>query len=314
MLIMKRLSELNKVDSDDIYSLNTCTTCGICTENCPAGIKPPELIVDARRALVASGKVTKKQADINNKLKMSGNVFGDIAPRLGWLADRNDFRDKSDTVFFTGCLASYRYPEVASKTFDVLKRFGATVLPDEKCCGSPLLRTGNDASEFIDSNLKQIEDIGAKTVITGCAGCYTTLKNDYHGELEILSIPEFLAEKVSQLNLEPLNLIVAYHDPCHLGRRHKIYEEPRKVIEAICDLEEMKANRNRSRCCGGGGGVRAGYGELSLRLARKRLEDVPDGVDYIVTSCPLCVRNLNDAGGDGKVIDLVELVSKAIKD
>jgi Fe-S oxidoreductase len=48
-------------------------------------------------------------------------------------------------------------------------------------------------------------------------------------------------------------------------------------------------------------------------MARKRLRDAPAGVDYIVTSCPLCIRNLNDAGGDGKVIDLVELVSEAIQ-
>jgi Fe-S oxidoreductase len=153
----------------------------------------------------------------------------------------------------------------------------------------------------------------AKTIITGCAGCYTTLKNSYIDEFEVLSLPEYLAEHISELNLKPLELTVTYHDPCHLGRRHKIYDEPRKVIEAICDLEEMKASRNLSRCCGGGGGVRSGYRDLALGMARKRLSDAPAGVDYIVTSCPLCIRNLNDAGGDGKVIDLVDLVSLAIQ-
>jgi len=36
-------------------------------------------------------------------------------------------------------------------------------------------------------------------------------------------------------------------------------------------------------------------------------------VDYIVTSCPLCIRNLNDAGGAEKVIDLVDLVAMAMR-
>lgn len=186
------------------------------------------------------------------------------------------------------------------------------MLKDERCCGSPLLRTGFDASRFMESNLRQIEEIGVKTVITGCAGCYATLRNDYPDEFQVVSIPEFLSEHISDFELKPLDLTVTYHDPCHLGRRHKIYDEPRKIIEAICSLKEMKTNKNRSRCCGGGGGVRSGYSELSLKMAKKRLMDVPEGVDYIVTSCPLCIRNLNDAGGNCLVIDLVELVSKAL--
>lgn len=311
-MVMKRLAEGCEAETDDLNSLNTCTTCGICTENCPSGVDPPSSIEDARRVLVSSGKMTEKQSSLGERTNCSGNVLGEPSSRLSWLIDPV-LPHKADLVYFVGCLASYRYPEIAAKTFDILRRFGAGLLPDEKCCGSPLLRTGFDARVLMNSNLRQIKDMGAKTLVTGCAGCYTTLKNSYPDEFEVLSVPEFLAEHISELNLKPLELTVTYHDPCHLGRRHKICAEPRKVIEAICDLKEMKANRNQSRCCGGGGGVRSGYRELSRGMARKRLLDVPAGVDYIVTSCPLCIRNLNDAGGDGKAIDLVELVSEAIQ-
>jgi fumarate reductase (CoM/CoB) subunit B len=74
----------------------------------------------------------------------------------------------------------------------------------------------------------------------------------------------------------------------------------------------MRASRQSARCCGGGGGVRAGYKDLSLKMAKRRLEDVPEGVDYIVTSCPLCIRNLSDAGAGEKVIDLVDLIAKGL--
>jgi len=208
---------------------------------------------------------------------------------------------------------SYRFTETAANTFALLRRFGATMLPAEQCCGSPLLRTGFDAQRFVDENCRQIAETGAGTVITGCAGCYTTLKKNYPQDFRVLSVPEFLAEKISEIDIRPLDLTVTYHDPCHLGRHNQIYEQPRLIIEAICRLKEMKTNRNAARCCGGGGGVRAGYRDLSLQMAKKRLGDVPDGVDYIVTSCPLCIRNLRDAGAGEKVIDLVDLVAMATR-
>jgi Fe-S oxidoreductase len=161
--------------------------------------------------------------------------------------------------------------------------------------------------------MEQIDRTGAHTIITGCAGCYTTLKKSYPADLQIVSVPEFVAEHIDELDLKHLDLTVTYHDPCHLGRHNKIYEPPRKVIEAICHLREMKTNRQNARCCGGGGGVRSGYKDLSLKMARRRLNDVPDGVDFIITSCPLCIRNLRDAGETDKVLDFVDLVAKSIK-
>jgi Fe-S oxidoreductase len=316
LLIIKGLSEGDGpgLDANAIDSINTCTTCGICTETCPAGITPPELIEQARGDLVSMGKATKAQLTLNQKIAASYNAFGDPSPRLGWLEDPSWIKPKADYVYFAGCLASYRYPKLASRTFGLLRRFGATVLPDERCCGSPLLRTGfrPEARSLVASNLEQLRSIGARTVITGCAGCYTTLKNDYPKEFEVVSVPEFLAEHIPDLGLRRLDLTVAYHDPCHLGRHNGIYDPPRDVIEAICSLKEMRSSRNLSRCCGGGGGVRSAYGDLSLKMARRRLEDIPDGVDLLVTSCPLCKKNLEDAGGQTKVIDLVDLVAMAL--
>ncbi len=312
IMIIKGLSDGLQADSEVLDSLNTCTTCGLCTENCPASLNPPEIIESARRELVSLGKMTHEQAELSRNIFQSGNTFGDPRDRLSWLQDRRLLKEKADYVYFVGCMNSYRSPETAARTFSLLSRFGATLLPSEQCCGSPLLRTGFDARRFVDENSRQIREIGAETVITGCAGCYTTLKKSYSGQFQVVSVPEFLAEHISELDLKPLDLTVTYHDPCHLGRHNKVYEQPRRVIEAVCRLVEMKTSGKDARCCGGGGGVRAGYKDLSLRMARRRLEDVPEGVDYIVTSCPLCIRNLSDAGAGEKVIDLVDLVAMAM--
>jgi fumarate reductase (CoM/CoB) subunit B len=317
MLIIKSLLEGRHPSEDVLPSLASCTTCGICAAKCPAGVNPPEVVEAARAQLVKRGITTEVQEKLRASVITSGNSFGEAKDRTHWLSDteRSQLPEKSDYVYFVGCFDSYRYPEFAEKTFKVLQRFGVTLLPDEQCCASPLLRTGfrEDAEKVMKRNLEQIRKVGAHTIITSCAGCYTTLKNNYPEELHVISLPEFLAEHLDELKLKKLDLTVTYHDPCHLGRHNKIYEAPRKVIQAICTLKEMKNIKENSRCCGGGGGVRIGYPDISLELARNRLEDVPEGVDYIVTSCPLCVRNLRDTGGDIEVIDIVELVAMAME-
>jgi Fe-S oxidoreductase len=317
MLIIKSLLEGRPPSEDVLPSLASCTTCGICAAKCPAGVNPPEVMEAARAQLVKCGITTEVQEKFRDSVITSGNSFGEAKDRTNWLSEteRSQLPEKSDYVYFVGCFDSYRYPEFAEKTFKVLQRFGVTLLPDEQCCASPLLRTGfrEDAEKVMKRNLEQIRKVGAHTIITSCAGCYTTLKNNYPEELHVISLPEFLAEHLDELKLKKLDLTVTYHDPCHLGRHNKIYEAPRKVIQAICTLKEMKNIKENSRCCGGGGGVRIGYPDISLELARNRLEDVPEGVDYIVTSCPLCVRNLRDAGGDIEVIDIVELVAMAME-
>jgi fumarate reductase (CoM/CoB) subunit B len=310
IMAIKSLAEGDLQGQEALDSLNSCTTCGICTVSCPAGIDPPGMVQAARRELVNRGITSIELRKLQENIHQSGNVLGESC--MIWPGTALS-PAKAEHVYFAGCMTNYRYHKTAARTFQLLRRFGVSMLPDEKCCGSPLLRTGFSAEDLMKSNLEQMEKLGTHTVITGCAGCYTTLRKDYAAGLRVLSVPEFLAERVPLLDIKPLNLKVTYHDPCHLGRAHKIYEQPRQVIEAICQLKEMKESRESSRCCGGGGGVRAGYRELSIRMARRRLEDVPPGVDYIITSCPMCVRNLRDAGRE-QVIDLADLVAMAVKD
>ena len=312
IMVMKSLQDGDVPGREVLESLNTCTTCGICTVSCPAGIDPPMMVQTARRELVKRGITSIELLELNENVSRSGNALGESSRSWPGISLPQP-EERAEYIYFAGCMANYRYPETAARTLQLLNRFGVSMLPDEQCCGSPLLRTGFSAENLMKSNLEQIERLGAHTVITGCAGCYTTLKKDYPPRLRVLSVPEFLAENIPLLDMKPLDLKVTYHDPCHLGRAHRIYEQPRQVIEAVCQLREMTESLELSRCCGGGGGVRAGYRDLSLRMARRRLQDVPTGVDYIVTSCPMCIRNLRDAGRE-KVIDLADLVAMAMRE
>ncbi len=47
---------------------------------------------------------------------------------------------------------------------------------------------------------------------------------------------------------------VVFHDPCYLGRYRGVYDEPREVIARYGEVENPGRTRERSFCCGAGGG------------------------------------------------------------
>lgn len=306
LLVAHWVLEGMDIDESIVKSLATCTTCGLCEEMCPAGATPPAVVEHARKKLAKKGFQTDAQKGLRDSTIEIGNPLGDERSRFHWI-EKEDLPDKADYVYFVGCMNSYRYPEVAKKTFELLKPFGVSMLKDEVCCGSPLERTGSDASPLIRHNLRQIREMGAHTIITGCAGCYAALRKYYPDGINIIHVSEFLSERMGSLDIRKYDLVVSYHDPCHLGRAGGVYEAPRKLIRQTSTLIEMASHHENSRCCGGGGGVRRGYLELSQKIAEKRINEMPEEAELLVTSCPLCRSNLEQVC-KRRVVDLVELL------
>jgi len=86
-------------------------------------------VVEAARAqLVKCGITTDAQEKLKSAILESGNSFGETKDRKHWLSKKefSQLPEKSDYVYFVGCFDSYRYPEFAQKTFEVLQRFGVT--------------------------------------------------------------------------------------------------------------------------------------------------------------------------------------------
>lgn len=308
MLLARALAEDVPPTGAMRTSLYTCLTCAMCTSTCPSGASPDEVVEAARQEMVSAGAAPEYYEMVRDNILTCGNPLADKSSRTAWAPA--GAKGKSDLIFFAGCLESYREQRAAQAAFQVLERFGAKLLDDERCCGSPLLRLGGE-SVTAEHNIRQIERSGAKTVVTACSGCFKTLNQDYDLDVEVLHVSQFLARKVDDLRLRKLPLKVSYHDPCHLGRCMKVYDEPRTIIKRICTLQEMASSRQDARCCGGGGGVRRGYRDLSQAVAQKRLRETPADISHIVTACPMCHANLQAAGGN--VIDICELVLMALE-
>ena len=220
-------------------------------------------------------------------------------------------------LYFRGCTAREKLNSISKATERILKAANVKyeILDDEKCCGSVLLRTGflDDAIEQMNGNLKDLE---GRTILTSCAGCYKTLKEDYKKylsvELKVIHISQLLEQLIKENKISIKgkdNLNVTYHDSCHLGRHAGEYEAPRNVINSISNLVEMENIKEKSRCCGSGGGVKSAYGELSDSIANLRIKEAEEtGADLLVSACPFCKLNLSQNSDDLEVLDLSEFV------
>ena len=214
-------------------------------------------------------------------------------------------------LYFRGCTAREKLTSIQEATEKLLKLADVDyhVLEDEKCCGSVLLRTGflKEAQEQIEKNT---EILKGETVITSCAGCYKTLKEDYDG-LDVIHISQLLNRLINEgkLDVSKTDLNVTYHDSCHLGRHCDEFDEPREVINSVANLIEMENVRENSLCCGAGGGVKSAYPQIASQMGKSRIEQAKEtGCETLVTPCPFCKLNLEN--DDLEVLDLTEFLVK----
>ena len=214
-------------------------------------------------------------------------------------------------LYFRGCTAREKQTSIQDATEKLLDLAGVDyhVLEDESCCGSVLLRTGfiKEGKEQIRKNTEMFND---ETVLTSCAGCYKTFREDYEN-IDVIHISQLLKQLIddNKLVFTKKDLNVTYHDSCHLGRHIEIFDDPRTVIESVADLVEMENNRENSLCCGAGGGVKSAYPEIADELSKARIKQAKDtNCNILITACPFCKLNLDN--DELEVLDLTEFLVK----
>ena len=238
-----------------------------------------------------------------------------------------DFPPRAEWVLYLGCWASYRAVESAWCTAKILERLEVdfTVLgKDEKCCGMPYIEMGEEekAQKLALTNLNAAREMGATKILTVCPGCYHSLKlalpKLVSEEMEVHHVASFLSEKITKGEIElikPMEGRITYHDPCKLARYYNIINEPRSVIKSIkgAQLVELLHSGNDARCCGRV--YEKELTDLTVAMSKERIEEASSAkAQAIVTSCPICARNLLVGAQSAKkkidVYDLPVLVAK----
>jgi len=323
-----------EVDEEFVDALYRCTGCAACWTVCHVSIEFAEFWEKVREWVVEQGKgPLPAHKKIRERILANNNPYGEPVEKRGaWFPENIKKVDRNpDVCFFAGCTASYRMQNICKSAVTFLDRAGVKqniMEGDEWCCTSPMLRTGQiDASrDSAENNIRQTEKMGAKAMVTACAGCFKTTTHDYgrfysNPSFEVFHFSQYAQKLIKEKKLKFTNEIkvkVTYHDPCHLGRHSGVFEAPREVMKAIPGLElvEMGRNRMSSQCCGAGGGYKSQFNEFAVNIAAKRVKEAMEtGAERIITTCPFCVLNLQagakQLGANIKVMDLAELLVEA---
>ncbi len=323
---------------DEIWS---CTTCGACEEECPLGIEYIDKMVDLRRGMVDEGLVPQSLQKPMKALEKRGNPYGKMEKKRSEWAEDKEFMalcevkdldgETADTLYFVDSITSYddNIQTIARKTSLILKKAGVDfgILGKlEKDSGNEVLRFGEEMlyQDLKSQNTEAILETGVKQIVTSDPHAFNALKNDYKNLPPVKHISQVVAEKIrtGELDLKPcLNpeKVYVYHDPCYLGRHNGIYEDPRQALDAIQGLNrvELEKSRDRSFCCGGGGLMLFYEPEEETRMGVLRVNMAAEaGANVIVTACPFCLVNIQDAikvaGKEGQMeaLDFTELIEQ----
>jgi len=323
-------------------SIWDCLNCGACMEECPVVVEHVPTIMDMRRyLLLEESKAPESAMNALLSMEQRGHPWrGTQYSRTDWaeglgvptLAEKPG----AEVLFWVGCTPALeqRSQAIARSMAKVLKAAGVdfAILGDEETCtGDPARRMGNEYLFQIlaQQNIDTLNGYDVKKVVTICPHCFNTMKNEYPqlgGNFEVLHYSQFVDQLIKSGKIKPvkmMNVTMAYHDSCFLGRHNGVYDEPRNVAKAIPGLKlvEMGSHcRERGFCCGAGGGHMWIEESQGTRVNHVRTEQfLETEAQTVGVSCPFCLQMMTegiqakglDAEKDAK--DVLEILADSLE-
>ena len=316
-----------------------CTHCHACIEVCPSFIRHVDHFLNFRRFIVNTEFEEKTKISIFGNLDRNGNPYGlPSYDRTEWLTEYQvstvTEKDEFEYLYFIGCSSSYdqRCQKITKAIISILNLAGidfAILGEEEKCCGEPAKRMGEEGlfQMMAIQNIELFDSFGVKKILVHCPHCYNMLKHEYkdlYGNYKVVNHSELISELIEsgKIKIEKMRAFgsLTFHDPCNIGRLNGIFEQPRNALEGIGKLVEMDRNKEKSLCCGGGGGNAFYKVNEVKRISQIRLEEaLKVGPQVLAVACPFCMTMFEDVRGDlpqnaniPKVLDIAEVVSTGL--
>ncbi len=315
-----------------------CLTCGACVEECPATNDHIDKIVELRRHLaMEEARVPETMADALRSLEARGHPFrGAGLARDAWAEGvaikRLPGGERAEWLLWVGCAAALNERNHAPlrSLVRLLQAAGLDVGilgAQEGCSGDPARRIGNEYlfQTLARQNIETLRGHGVTKIVTLCPHCYNTLRHEYPqlgGHFEVWHHTQLLAQLIEHGQIRPSSAVAAtitFHDPCYLGRHNGEYDAPRRVLSAIpgATTVEMAQCRERSFCCGAGGGLYWVEDRVGQRVSHVRTQHIAaSGAQVVATACPFCMLMLEDAAAAlesaARPLDVAELLDRSL--
>ncbi len=284
--------------SDEAHqAASQCLMCDRCVQACPVGVNSVALKLNTKRERVALHK--EDQYDYLNTAQTNNTPKKDV-----------------EVLYFAGCMthltpaterAMVKILEASGERFSFIDEDGSI------CCGRPVLLAGagKSAKALMDKNTELFHQTNAKTLVTSCPICYKFFNENYSLNMRVMHHSQYIQELLDQGKLQVKNshAKIVFHDPCELGRHSNVYEEPRKVLKTVGDLQSTPYDGKDSLCCGHSVAAEA----LTYRKRRVMAEDAVDKLtaeqpDVLATACPACKKAFVETNKI-EVKDLAEIVA-----
>ena len=305
-----------------------CTMCRWCVDACPVFIEHVPKIVDMRRWLVLTeSRFPPELQPAFRNLETNGNPW-----QMSWQTRTDWARDlgvrtmgdvhEAEYLYWVGCYGSFdeRNKMVARAFVKLLQAAEvdfAILGNEEKCTGEPARRLGHEYlyQTLAQGNIETLKRYRFQTIVTACPHCFNTIRNEYpdfDGHFRVMHHSQLLDELVRAGRLRVAqegSERITYHDACNLGRYNDVYDEPRRVLASATrtELAEMRLNRSRGFCCGGGGGRVWMEEREGRRVNQLRVEQAMEvNPDILASACPFCLTMFEDGVKAKEVADKIK--------
>jgi Fe-S oxidoreductase len=255
-----------------------CTLCGLCSAVCPFGVDPSLHFLEQRRAI-------RREKGIDDPRH---------APLIGYERRGNSslynfygLPEGCDTIFFPGCALPGTRPQAVWELYQRLKSQIPNLGIVLDCCLKPSHDLGRE--EHFEKTFGELRDYlygeGIRKVLVACPNC-NRIFGDYGDGMSVQTVYEILAELPGE-SRERLVAEAVFHDPCVARYNVAAQDAARKLVAASgVTVAEMQHSRDKTLCCGRGGGVnfvKPGIVEESVASRVAEAEGRP-----IVTYCAAC--------------------------
>jgi Fe-S oxidoreductase len=331
---------MGNVISDD--TLWACTTCGYCESACPIELEHlPKFYRLRQHRVMMDGEFPAELRNVFDAYEVQSNPWGlpadtrgDWAKGLGIpVITSAEAMAEVEWLFYVGSAESFdqRGQKIARAFASILQEAGVTfgiLGAGEPSTGECVRRLGNELlfQQLAATCVETLNGLGTKRIVTCDPHAYNALRNEYPawgGHWQVVHHTQLIARLIAEgrIAVQPSAERVVLHDPCYLGRHNNEYGAPRDVLRRVTRdaLLEFPLNRQKSMCCGAGGGRMWMEEHIGTRINVTRVEQaLPLEPTVIATACPYCAVMLGDglkakdAGERIATLDVAELVAASL--